>query len=86
MSHTQVIKVSLDGGLTYVEAKEGVRIIYDNVMLDGEDELGEVHINATSEGLITDIWASRETSLDHNIATRSIQLDDLVSEMIEEDA
>jgi hypothetical protein len=27
MGQTQIIKVSLDGGLTYVEAKEGVRIL-----------------------------------------------------------
>jgi pyruvate carboxylase len=86
MAYDQKIKVSLDGGVTYVEAKEGVRIIYEDVILPGEDETGELHINATHEGLIQDIWVTRETSLDHNIATKSESIEDITHAMVENDA
>lgn len=76
----QVIKVSLDGGATYQVAPEGVRIIYENVEIPGEDEPGELHVNATSEGIITDVWAKRDE--DPNLATRSEELDGIVHELI----
>ena len=78
----QTMEVSLDGGLTYQKAREGVRIIYKNVLIDGEDGRGEVHINATGEGLITDIWTTREEPLDHNIGTDSVTIDDIVSRLV----
>lgn len=80
------IVVSLDGGETYHPAREGVRIIYKDVMVDGEDGRGEVHINATHEGLITDIWTTRDEPLDHNIGTDSVSLDDIVSRLVDENS
>lgn len=77
------MKVSLDGGLTWVPAPEGVRIAYENVLIDGENEAGEVQINCTHEGLITDIWSTREEPLDHNIGTESVPIDDIVTRLVE---
>jgi len=76
------VEVSLDGGATYQPAPNGVRIIYKNIMIDGEDGRGEVHINATHEGLITDIWTTRDEPLDHNIGTESVLIDDIVSRLV----
>lgn len=76
------MEVSLDGGMTWHPAPSGVRIVYRNVMIDGEDGRGEVHFNATHEGLITDIWTTRDEPLDHNIGTDSFMLDDIVSRLV----
>lgn len=78
------INFSIDGGVTFQEAPEGVRIIYDDVMVPGEDGKGELHLNLTHEGLITDVWATRDAPLDHNIATSSEMFDDMVSRLVEE--
>lgn len=80
------ILVSLDGGSTYRTAPNGVRIIYDKVDVVGEDEPGQVHINATSEGIVTDVWVSREEHLDHNIGTSSNTLEGIVSDLVEDGA
>jgi hypothetical protein len=80
------VKVSIDGGETYQEV-ESVRIIYENVDVAGEDDpSGEVHINHTGEGIITDVWVSRESSLDHNIATEAASLEDIVDRLLDQDA
>lgn len=81
---TDGILVSLDGGVSYQSAPEGVRIIYQNIPIDGEDGAGEVHINATHEGLITDVWTTREEPLDHNIGTDSVLIDDLITRLVGE--
>ena len=47
------MKVSLDGGLTFQE-KDEVRIIYDNVIV--EEGNAELHVTATHEGLISDVF------------------------------
>lgn len=77
------IKVSLDGGLTYQEAQQGVRVIYACVDVQGEDAQGELHLNVTREGVIADVWVSREEHLDHNIGSRAEFLDDLVLDLVE---
>lgn len=79
------MQVSTDGGVTWVDA-DNVRVTYDEVDVPGEDSQGQVLFNFTEEGLITDIWVSREEHLDHNIATSSVMLADLVSDMVEEDS
>lgn len=51
------MQVSLDGGLTWQEANEGVRVIYDDLSVTYFSE-GEVDtqllVNCTHEGLILD--------------------------------
>lgn len=74
--------VSLDGGKTYHPASYGVRIVYKNVLIDGEDGRGEVHVNATGEGLITDVWTTRDEPLDHNIGTDSLAIEDIVRRLV----
>ena len=76
--------VSLDGGQTFVPVTDGVRIIYKNVAVPGEDEPGELHLNATSEGLISDLWVSRDEHLDHNLGTSSQMVDDLVDRLVDD--
>lgn len=73
---------SLDGGQSYLPAPSGVRMIYRNIEIDGESGLGELHLNATHEGLITDIWTSREEHLDHNIATDSQLVSEIVTRLV----
>ncbi|MEB0032894.1 hypothetical protein QN372_19270 [Undibacterium sp. RTI2.1] len=82
------ILVSLNGGQNFIAAKEGVRIIYQNVMVDGEDGRGELHINATHEGLISDVWTDGicdqpgSTPSDYNIGTESSTIDDIVHRLV----
>lgn len=77
--------VSLDGGLTFMPAPEGVRIVYEGVMIYGEDGRGEIHINATQEGLITDLWRTPDDPLDH-IGTESVLIEDIVMRLVNEKA
>lgn len=76
--------VSLDGGKTFMPAPNGIRIIYKDVLVPGEDEPGELHLNATSEGLISDLWVTREEHLVHNLGTSAQMLDDLVEHLVED--
>jgi hypothetical protein len=80
------MKVSLDGGVTFQEAPSGVRIIYKNVPIPGEDNLGELHITATEEKLTTDVWATRLEPLDHNIGSSSETTDGLINRLVEDNA
>jgi len=81
---TTNIQVSLDGGKTYDPAPEGVRVSYPRVMVDGEDENGELSFNFTEEGLITDLWVSREDYLDHNLGTESQTIEDIQHRMVDQ--
>lgn len=78
--------VSLDGGVTYKPAPSGVRVIYPNIEVDGEDERGELHINCTHEGIIKDVWVTREEHLDHNIGTDSVGTGDIITRLVEANA
>lgn len=80
------LQLSLDGGVTWLAAPIGLLVNIEGAMIPGEDERGLVTLNFTSEGLIQDIWVSREDELDHNIATSSVLYEDLMSAMIEADA
>lgn len=81
-----LMKVSIDGGDVFLPAPDGVRVIYDGVAIPGEDGMGQAHVNLTGEGLILDVWTTREAPLDHNIATSSRTIEEVVSEMVEADA
>jgi len=80
------MKVSIDGGVTFVAAPQGVRIIYENMPVPGEDEPGELHFNATHEGLVTDVYVTRDEPLDHNIGTSSKLHEDTISDLVDENA
>lgn len=82
------MEVSLDGGLTYQPAPSGVRVVFKDVLIDDENGFGEVHVNATHEGLITDVWGTGECDrpgqdpMDFNIGTESVLIEDLVSRIV----
>lgn len=72
------ISVSLDGGRTYQAAPEGVRVLYGNVYLGDDNPRGELHVNASPEGLIMDLWT--KPGDDEHLGTQSLLLlDDLVA-------
>ena len=74
------MKVSLDGGLTWKDS-DNVRVLYDNLeIVDGKGD--EVHnatllLNATSEGLITDVWNEQE-----NIGTDSATAEEIAESLV----
>lgn len=74
--------VSLDGGQTYQPAPSGVRLIYRDVEVDDENGPTELHLNATHEGLISDLFTSRDEHLDHNIGTDSQLVSDIVGRLV----
>jgi hypothetical protein len=82
------MQVSLDGGSTFVPAINGVRIIYRNMMIPGEDGTGELHINATHEGIITDVWLDGicdqpgSTPSDANLGTSSEMIEDIICKLV----
>lgn len=84
----QSMMVSLDGGQTYQEAKEGVRVIYSNVPTFFEQEgEGDVHINLTHEGVITDLWvAGSGPASESSIGSTALTLDDIVCSLTEKGA
>lgn len=79
------IQVSLDGGKTYQPAPQGVRIVYAGLDMPGEDEIGELHLNCTPEGVISDVWVQRGDE-SHNLATKSEMTDDIVERLVEENS
>lgn len=66
--------ISLDGGMTFQEASDGVQVIYEDVDIPGVVEPGEVHINLTNGRSAIDIWAGEN---DH-IASKEETVDELV--------
>jgi len=85
-SSAPTIRYSVDGGETYNLAPEGVRLQYTDVPVPGEDENGEFYLNATHEGLIMDVYVSRESHLDHNIGTSSELLNDIAGRLVDANA
>lgn len=79
------MKVSIDGGVSYQHAPQGVRIIYEGVGIPGENGSGELHITATPEGVITDVWTGTQES-DQNVGTTSRTLDEMVWNAVEQGA
>lgn len=74
------ISVSLDGGQTYQPASEGVRVIYGNLYLGDDESRGELHVNASHEGLIMVLWTQPG---DEHLGTQAQMLDDLVADLTE---
>jgi hypothetical protein len=75
------MKIILDDG-TEIKS-DSVTLIWEDQLVPGENENGELHIKATSEGLVSDVWVSREQSLDHNLATAWRTTDDIIETLVE---
>ena len=71
--------VSLDGGVTYRSAIEGVRVIYKDLPIDDREETCELHLNCTSEGVIHDVV----TTAGHIAATSSEMADDITCRLLD---
>lgn len=77
------MKVSFDNGETFIEGLQGILVIQELDQIPGEDGSGELHLHFTDEGMITDVWVSREEPLDHNLGTMSQTYDELAEQLIE---
>lgn len=77
------LSVSLDGGQTYVPAKQGVRVQYAGVLLNEDEETGELLLNLSSEGIIADAWkfGPGEESEPVHVGTSQQTLDDVVAQL-----
>ena len=56
-------------------------------MIAGEDGRGELHINATHEGVITDVWIADQFSApgsDDNLGSKTETIDDIVYKLVDE--
>jgi hypothetical protein len=74
------MQVSLDGGVNYAPAKNGVRVIYTDIPHPADvDDSAELHVNLTGEGIIADLIASGEC-----VGTRAEMATDIASEIAEE--
>ena len=78
-----IMKVSFDNGETFIDAPQGILVIQELEQIPGEDGSGELHIHLTDEGIITDVWCSREEPLDHNLGTMSQTYNELAEQLIE---
>jgi len=71
------MKISLDGGETWAEAPNGVRILVENIAI--RDDEGELHFNMTNEGVVTDVWVDGD-----NIGTESVMFDEKAEHLVYE--
>ena len=58
--------------------------ISQEIDIPGEDGPNELHVKATDEGIITDIWGSKKESLDTNLGTESETYEELADRLCEE--
>ena len=84
---TPSIQVSIDGGITFIDAPSGVIVHHKAIPLvvDGEDGHGEIHITHSTEGVITDVWGTRADPLDTHLGTESRDHDSIVDDLTDED-
>jgi hypothetical protein len=75
------MKVSLDNGRTYKEI-DNVRIIYDDLLNPYEGDCF-LHVNATGEGLIMDVWneEDRHAMVSESVATSSETAQEIVERL-----
>lgn len=75
------MEFSVDGGETFHAAPEGVRLSIKTTVPGDDDEEGLLTINVTHEGIISDLWVSRDDHLDHNLGTKAEGFDDLLVQL-----
>jgi len=78
------MKYSIDGGLTYLEAPEGLKVVVGCIAStdQSDEEMVDLHVNLTDEDVIYDVYASREESLDTLLGSSCDPFDDKVCEAI----
>lgn len=80
------MQISLDDGVTWMPAPTGVRVSLQGVDVPGEDAPGQLDYHFTREGIVVDLWVSRDGDLDHNLATGCTTYSDMVMLGIEENS
>lgn len=75
------IRISLDGGKTFLDAADGVRIVYDDVLIPGDEHGGELHLNLTHEGVISDLWTARDAPGGQLVGTSCEMVEDVVERL-----
>ncbi len=73
--------VSLDGGKSYQEVTNDVRIMHTHQLTLGEDCESELRMTITHEGVIGDVWT--EEAKTRNIGTSSQTIQEMIESMIE---
>jgi hypothetical protein len=75
------MRVRIDGKFVHVE--NDVKIIYDGMIfgVDDQEISSELHICATHEGIIKDVWSVEEDEPESPLATSSIMAQDIVEDM-----
>jgi hypothetical protein len=80
------MQVSLDDGETWEPAPQGVKVIYPDVEIPGQEHPGSLHVKLTTEGIVKDLWVDpKGDGQDYVQATDSQMLDVIISELVEED-
>ena len=74
------MKYSIDGGVTFLEALEGVRVIIDDVLPEGESRL---LLNMTHEGLILDLEGEHPEIGGMTLGTSSQMYSDMVADLLD---
>lgn len=77
------LRVSLDGGASWQDAPNGVRATYSGIEFE-DGRKGELALNVTDEGVITDLWSELvvgEEHLEHLEGTDSQSIDDLIAKL-----
>lgn len=79
---TGSVQVSLDGGVTYGSADDGVRVIYEGLPRpDSDEENGQLHVNLTDEGVIFDVWTP---DAEESLGTRAQMAADIVADLADD--
>ncbi len=65
---------------------ESATIVWENLDVPGENLGGKLHIKVNPDGIVRDVWVSRESGLDHNIGGDWATVYDLVHTLVEEGA
>lgn len=76
------IKYSIDGGKTWLDAPQGVRVSFEHRDIPGEDGDGDLHVNCTDEGIIMDVWCTKDGE-DYNVGTSSEMADEIIARLVE---
>ena len=75
------MRVLIDGKFVHVE--NDVTIVYDDLIFNIEDQESnaELHVRATHEGIIKDVWSVEEEEPESLLATSSTMAQEIVEDM-----
>jgi hypothetical protein len=80
-----ILQVSLDGGLTFIDAPQGVRVVHPKIEHpDIEGITDQLIVNHTHEGIIMDVWENTEPDVltYENVGTSSQMLAEIIAGIV----